>query len=348
MTAAGMVVSVYSFSYGLGTPVLAALTARWHRSRVVFAALCAFALVNLGCAAAPSYGVLLSLKAAAGLCAAVYTPTAYLLAASLAPMSRRGFALAAVAIGLTVAQVFGIPIGTWIGYQFGWRATFGAIALVTVLSAAAIRLGRLEDPSDAPPAPSLVRRIAPLARGEVWMALLPCLLMYIGNALVFTYVAALMATHYRASSLPWLLGVYGLGGLVGSPLGGRLADRFGPIKPQFMSLTLLLLVHLSIPFALASLPATCLVLFLAMLANWGAFAPYQARIMRIEPDNASVLIALINTGVYLGNAIGAAVGGLLLRDVPVTKLPFAAAATIALAILVLALSLRRRPEAVTV
>jgi predicted MFS family arabinose efflux permease len=347
MTAAGMFVSVYSFSYGLGTPVLAALTARWRRSRVVFAALCAFALVNLACAFAPSYGVLLSLKAAAGLCAAVYTPTAYLLAASLAPASRRGLALAAVAVGLTVASVLGIPIGTWIGYRFGWHATFGAIALVTVLAAAAIRLGRLQDPSDAPPPPSLVRRIAPLARGEVWMALLPCLLMYIGNAQVFTYVAPLLETRYGTGTLPLLLGVYGLGGLVGSPLGGRLADRFGPIKPQFMGLTLLLLVQLAIPFALASLWSTCLVLFLATLGNWGSFAPYQARIMLIEPDNASVLIALINTGVYLGNAIGAAVGGLLLRGLPVTMLPFSAAATIAVAILVLALSLRRRPVPAT-
>ena len=127
-----MLVSVYSFSYGLGTPVLAALVARWRRPNVVFYTLCGFALVNLGCAFAPSYGVLIVLKALAGLCAAIYTPTAYLLAASMASEKRRGSALAAVAIGLTVASVLGIPIGTWIGYHFGWHVTFVAIALTTV------------------------------------------------------------------------------------------------------------------------------------------------------------------------------------------------------------------------
>jgi predicted MFS family arabinose efflux permease len=339
--AAGMLVSVYSFTYGLGTPVLAALVARWRRPRVVFLTLCVFALVNLGCALAPSYGVLLVLKAAAGVCAAIYTPTAYLLAASLAPATRRGAALAAVAVGLTIASVLGIPIGTWIGFHFGWHATFGVIALVTLTGAAAIRLGSLPDPGGTAAMPSLARRIAPLGRRAVWMALLPCLLMYIGNAQVFTYVALLLQTRYSTGQLPLLLGVYGLGGLAGSPLGGRLADRLGPIKPQFMGLILLMLVHLAIPVSLGSIWTTCAVLFLATLGNWGCFAPYQARIMLIEPENATVLIALINTGVYMGNAIGAVIGGLLLRVMPVTALPYTAAATIAIAIAVLVVSLPR-------
>ena len=143
--------------------------------------------------------------------------------------------------------MLGIPIGTWIGYRFGWHVTFGVIALVTVTAAAAIRLGRLSDPGAGAAIPSLTRRIAPLGRAPVWMALLPCLIMYIGNAQVFTYIAALLETRYSATDLPLLLGVYGLGGLAGSPLGGRLADRLGPIKPQFMGLTLLMLVHLAHP-----------------------------------------------------------------------------------------------------
>jgi MFS transporter, DHA1 family, inner membrane transport protein len=340
--AAGMLVSVYSFSYGLGTPVLAAVVARWRRPQVVFYTLCGFAIVNFACAVAPSYGVLIVLKALAGLCAAIYTPTAYLLAVAMAPERRRGSALAAVAIGLTVASVLGIPIGTWIGYRFGWHATFGAIAITTLAAAAAIRLGRLVDPSaGATATPSLARRIEPLGRRAVWLALAPCLLMYIGNSQVFTYVALLLETHYSTADLPLLLAVYGLGGLAGSPLGGRLADRLGPVKPQLMGLVVLMLVHLAIPAALGSIWTTCAVLFLATMSNWGCFAAYQARIMQIEPNNASVLIALVNTGVYMGNAIGAGIGALWLKAIPVTMLPYSAAATIAVALLVLVLSLRR-------
>jgi predicted MFS family arabinose efflux permease len=338
LPAAGLIVSTYSFSYGLGTPVLAAIVARWPRPRVVLITLCAFAVVNVACAVAPSYGVLIALKAAAGLCAAVYTPTAYLLAASLAPASRRGAALAAVAVGLTMASVLGIPIGTWVGFHFGWHATFGLIAAITLTGAAAIRLGRLREAEGGVTVPlSLALRIAPLGRARIWLALLPCLLMYIGTALTFTYVAALLETHYRAERLPALLAVYGLGGLVGSQLGGRLSDWLGPVRPLYLGLGGLIAVQLLVPFSLGSLPATCAVLFGTTLGTWGSFTPFQARIMQLEPDNASVTIALINTGVYLGNAIGAVIGGLLLRIMPVTDLPFASAAVVASAMAVLAL-----------
>jgi len=165
--------------------------------------------------------------------------------------------------------------------------------------------------------------------------------MYIGNSQVFTYVALLLETRYSADQLPWLLAIYGLGGLAGSPLGGRLADLLGPVKPQFMGLVLLMLVHFSLPFALGTTWTTCVALFLATMSNWACFAAYQARIMRIEPDNASVLIALVNTGVYMGNAIGAAIGALWLKAIPVTALPYSAAATILVALLVLIVSLRR-------
>jgi predicted MFS family arabinose efflux permease len=341
LPAAGLIVSTYSLSYGLGTPVLAALVARWPRPPVVLATLCAFAVVNIACAVAPSYGVLIALKAAAGLCAAVYTPTAYLLAASLVHSSRRGAALATVAIGLTMASVMGIPIGTWVGFRFGWHATFGLIAAITLTGAAAIWRGRLRDEAGIGAPLSLALRIAPLGRARVWLALLPCLLMYIGTALTFTYVAALLETHYRPDQLPALLAVYGLGGLIGSQLGGRLSDRLGPVRPLYLGLAGLIAVQLLVPFSLGSLPATCAVLFGTTLGTWGAFTPFQARIMQLEPDNAAVTIALINTGVYLGNAIGAVVGGLLLGIMPVTDLPFASALVVASAMIVLAVPLAR-------
>ncbi|MGH6979678.1 MAG: hypothetical protein ACREFC_00585, partial [Stellaceae bacterium] len=107
----------------------------------------------------------------------------------------------------------------------------------------------------------------------------------------------------------------------------------------------LMVVHLAIPFSLGSMWTTCVVMFLATMSNWACFAAYQARIMRIEPDNASVLIALVNTGVYMGNAIGAAIGALWLKAIPVTSLPYAAAATIAVALVVLILSRRREARA---
>jgi len=339
---AGLLVSTYSFTYGLGTPLVAAMVARWQRHRVVIATLCGFALVNIGCALAPSFGVLLALKVAAGICAATYTPTAYLLATSLASLERRGAALAAVAIGLSAASVLGIPIGTWVGYRYGWHATFAMIAVITLTGAAALARGRLSDPAQgfAPP-PSLATRIAPLGRAHIWLALLPCFILYIATSLVFTYIATLLRTRYGAGQLPPLLAVYGMGGLVGSQLGGRIADRLGSAPPIHIGLGGLIAIQLLLPWALGSTLATCVALFGATFCSWCCFAPFQARILALEPESANVTIALINTCVYMGNAIGALVGGFLLRLTAVTNLPFASALVAALALAVFRLSLAR-------
>jgi len=336
---AGLLVSTYSFTYGLGTPLLAALVARWRRHRVVVATLCGFALVNIGCALAPSFGVLLGLKVAAGICAAIYTPTAYLLATSLASAERRGAALAAVAIGLSAASVLGIPIGTWVGYRYGWHATFAMIAMITLSGAAALARGRLSDPARGVASPpSIATRIAPLGRAHIWLTLLPCFILYVSTALVFTYIAALLRTRYSAGQLPLLLAVYGLGGLIGSQLGGRLADRLGSARPIRIGLGGLIAIQLLLPFSLGSTVATCAALFGATLCSWSCFAPFQARILALEPESANVTIALINTCVYMGNAVGALIGGVLLRLTAVTNLPFASALVAALALAAL-----RRP-----
>jgi len=255
---------------------------------------------------------------------------------------KRGAALATVAIGLSASSVFGVPLGTWVGHALGWHATFWMIALITLAGVAAMSSWGLPASGDSPNAvPSLAVRIAPLGRARIWVALLPCLLMYIATAIVFTYIALLLGTRYSSGDLPALLVVYGLGGLAGSQLGGRLADRLGPLPPIFIGLSCLTAVQLLMPFSLGSVVATCAILFGATLFSWGCFAPLQSRLIQLEPNNANVVIALINTGVYLGNAIGATIGGVLLRFIPVTDLPFAAALVSALALAVLSRPLPR-------
>jgi predicted MFS family arabinose efflux permease len=170
---------------------------------------------------------------------------------------------------------------------------------------------------------------------------LPSLMLYISTSLTYTYVALLLETHYAVSMLPVLLVVYGLGGLVGSQMGGRLADRLGPVRPIFIGLTLLTLTEIAVPFSLASTVATCVVLFLVTMSNWSCFAPMQARLMHLEPANAGVVIALINAAVYIGNAIGAMVGATLMHFMPVTDLPFASALVSFIGILLL---MRKLPD----
>src|SRR6185437_3185504 len=151
---AGTVVSVYALIYGIGTPLLALVVGRWRQDRVALAALVIFIAVNLLCAVAPSFALLIVMRAAAALCAAAYAPAAYVMAAASARPEKRGSALAAVALGSSGSTVAGVP-----------------------------------RTADIPPPLPLAERVAPLARLRVWIALAPVLLMFCGIYALYTYIA---------------------------------------------------------------------------------------------------------------------------------------------------------------
>jgi MFS transporter, DHA1 family, inner membrane transport protein len=324
IAAVGAVISVYAFVYAIGTPLLAVVFARWRQDRVALAALIVFAIVNILCAAAPSYSFLLVTRAAAALCAAIYAPAAYVLAATAARPEKRGSALAAVALGSSGSTVFGVPLGTFIGNHFGWPATFIMITAITALALAAL-LMRGPRSAETSPALPLIERVAPLARLTVWSALAPVLLMFAGIYAVYSYIAPLLETRFNAADIPLFLVCYGIGGLAGSQLGGKLVDRFGARGPLIVLLSLFTLLYAIVPIALHSATATGLVMFGLTLCSWACFAPNQTRVVAVDPEHANIMFALLNAVIFFGGAIGAAFGGIVLGAFSVMALPYAAA-----------------------
>jgi predicted MFS family arabinose efflux permease len=335
IAAAGSMVSGYALVYGIGTPILAVIVARWRQDRVALAALLAFVVINVFCALAPSFLFLFLMRLGAAICAAVYAPTAYALAAAFARPEKRGSALAAVALGSSGSTVVGVPLGTYIGQALGWRATFIMVAAITLVAILAlVWRGPRAVIEVAPPTP-LGSRVALLARGRVWLMLAPVVLLFCAIYVVYTYIVPLLRTHYGLGDVPIYLTIYGLGGLAGSQLGGKLVDVFGAARPLVATLVLFALLQVALPFSLASGIATGVVLFAITLCSWGCFAPIQTRALTAEPEHANVIFALINSSVFLGGAAGAALGGVLFNLVPVTELPFAAALLTAVAVVLI-------------
>jgi predicted MFS family arabinose efflux permease len=332
---AGAVVSVYALVYGIGTPLLAVVLGRWRQDRLALIALILFVIVNILCAVAPSYGFLLAMRALAALCAAIYAPAAYVLAAAAARPEKRGSALAAVAFGSSGSTVFGVPLGTFVGLHFGWPATFLMIAAISAGAFAAL-MWRGPRTTAAGPALPLIERVAPLARLRVWIALAPVLLMFCGIYAVYTYIAPLLERHYRADELPLFLIAYGAGGLAGSQLGGKLVDRFGATRPLILLLALFALLNAALVWSLQEPIATGAVMFGLTLCSWACFAPIQTRIVAVEPDHANVMFALINATIFFGGAVGAALGGVLMSAFSVVALPYAAALLSAVAVALVA------------
>lgn len=335
---AGQLVTVFSLTYGLGAPVLAALIGRWSPSRALMVALGAFCLANLGSALAPTFVFLLVTRVFAGCCAALYAPLAYTIGTSLAPPEKRGQALALVVAGLTIATVLGSPLGTWVGEHLGWRMSFGLIVGLSGLAFVALLLCGL--PRTAPAAAlSLKARLAPITESHLILALLPGLLWNLGTYTIYTYIAPLLEHNLQITDVSGLLIAFGAGVVIGNWSGGIIADRFGPTRLLLLILIMLVPVEVLLSLAMTTLTGSILLLLV-----WGCvaslpFVPQQHRLLSLAPAHTNVILALNNSAFYLGIAGGAGLGGLVVHAASVTTLGLVGAGCALLALLVLLLSM---------
>ncbi len=336
---AGQLVTVFSFTYGFGAPVLAAIAGRWSRNRVLLGALGAFSLFNLASALAPSFAILLLTRILVGCCAALFGPLAYTVGTSLAPAEKRGRALALVASGLTISTALGLPLGTWLGEQFGWRFSFGLVTLLAGIAFTALLFGRLPA-GEQLPVLSLRARLAPMKEPRLLLALLPALVWNTGLYVVYTYIAPLLQQNLHVTDVSFLLFFFGLGPVLGNWLSGRLVDRVGSTRPILVSLAALVVVVPLVALLTRSVPVALLLLFLWGLCVPLLFTPQQHRLLRLAPEHANVILALNNSTFYLGIAGGAALGGAALRIVEITQLGWLGAGCILLALALFLLSMR--------
>lgn len=328
LEAAGQIVSVYSLTYAIGAPILAAISVRWSLGHVVVGALAAFSVANILSALAPSFPTMIGVRLLAGICAALFAPSAYALAAQIAPKRRRGSALALVSLGLAASTVIGVPIGSWVGIHTGWRLCFLLIAALSALGTVGLLLARRMPDARASAAgfpTSFSQRLAPIIRVPVLLALLPMLLWSTAYFTVYTYAAPFLTAALPTTSLATLLLVLGFGCLTGNRLGGWLSDLIGPSWPiagcaGLGALTLATLA-LTTPAGLIIM----LLLFVWGVASWANFAPQQSRLIAIEPGNAALVLSVNNSMNYLGSALGAALGAIILSSEQLSLLPLAGA-----------------------
>jgi MFS transporter, DHA1 family, inner membrane transport protein len=336
---AGQLVTVFALTYGLGAPILAALTSRWSRNRVLIGAIGLFCLANVGSALAPTFSILMLTRILAGCFAATFAPLAYTVGISLAPPAKRGQALAMVVIGLTLATVLGSPLGTWVGEQFGWRFAFGLVVALAGIAFLAILLCGLPK-AEPQPSLSLKARLAPIAQTHVILTLLPAFLWNLGLYMVYTYIALLLQKNMHIIEISGLLVIIGLGSVIGNWSGGLLADRFGPNRPLAIFLVLFTIMEAILSLTTRSLIGGGLTLFVWGLTSAMLFIPQQHRLLNAAPSHANVILALNNSVFYLGIAAGAALGGLALHAVDVTRLSWIGACFTLAALLLFTFSTR--------
>ena len=309
---AGLLMTLYATSYAILSPLLVSLTGAVGRRRVLAGGLALFALGNLIAAVAPSDSMLLFARILAASGAGLVTPVAASVAAGLSEPGRQARALAAVFFGLTLAQVLGVPAGSYIAFTFGWRTAF---VVVFAASLPIVALIWFLVPAGLAFQPVSIRDLGrTLVSLRQMVALLFTLLFVGGTYVVYTYISPLLGRMmgFERDGITLILLLFGLGAVVGNLLGGQLSDRIGTVR----TLCLLAIVQACVLPSFSALPLPIVVLF-ALCFGWSAFgwsftAPQQARLIGIDPENASVMLALNAGCIYLGSALGSWIGGLIL------------------------------------
>ncbi|MCA0921439.1 MFS transporter [Pseudooceanicola nanhaiensis] len=309
---AGLIVTAYAFGVMIFAPVVTLAGARMARNRLLILLALVLAAGNLLSAAAPSFAVLLVARVLSALCQGTFFGVGAIVAAGLVALGRQAGAVAAVFMGLTVANVIGVPAMTWLGEATAWRLPFVVIAALGVLTALA--LSRALPSIPAPEGADVRKEIGVMLSRPVLFALGMTVLTSTGQFTVFTYVAPILqdATGASGGLVTLALVVIGLGMSVGNVLGGRAADR--SLRATLIGTLVGLIVLLAIlPLALPHVVPT-----LALLFIWGglcfALVPtMQMRVMGAAGDAPS-LASSVNIGAFnLGNGLGALVGGMVIR-----------------------------------
>jgi len=305
---AGLLVSAYAIGVMVGAPVLTLAFARFGKRTALMLLMAIFTIGNLLSAFSPDYWTLLASRLVTSLNHGAFFGLGSIVAASVVPKEKQASAVATMFMGLTIANIGGVPAATWIGQQIGWREAFAGTAVLGLITIAALWLALPK--GDRGAVPDLRRELGVLTRPAVLLAMATTVMGAGAMFTLYTYVAPVLAELTGASDgfITLALVLIGMGFTLGNGVGGRLADWSldGATK---IFLAALAVVMLGLPLVLTSHVGAAIGLLVWGAATFAIVPPVQMRVMQAASE-APGLASSINVGAFnLGNAVGAAVGG---------------------------------------
>lgn len=317
IAAAGLLISGYALGVVVGAPVMTIATRRWPRKTVLLVLMAIFTLGNAACALAPDYATLMAARVVTAFAHGTFFGVGSVVATGLVAPDRRASAIAIMFTGLTVANILGVPFGTWLGQTLGWRATFWAVTLVGIVAMAVIAAFVPRNTS-APEDGDWRSDLTVLARPPVLLGLLTTVLGFGGMFAVFTYIAPILTrlTGFADAAVSPILLVFGAGLIAGNLIGGRLAD-WRLVPSMLGSLLALAAVMALMTFALHDRIAMVAFVGLLGAAAFATVPPLQMWVLEKATGAGQSLASSFNIAAFnLGNALGAWLGGFVIDHGP--------------------------------
>ncbi len=311
LVAASWLVTGYALGVAIGGPLMAIGTLKVPRRKLLIGLVVLFIAGTILCAWAPTYSILMFGRILAALSHGAFVGAAVVVATRLVSPEREGSAVATVIGGFTVATVIGVPLGTWVGVAYGWRAVFLIILGLSAISACGLVASLPKGNGSAEDAPDLVSEFRAVLRPQVVLALLITMLGFGGLFAAYTFLAAFLTeiVGFGTSMVAPLLFLFGIGAVVGNLIGGKAANR--ALMPTIMVFVgVLACTLIALPLVAGSKLAVAVILFLMGGAAFGATPGFQLRVVD-KAREAPFLASTLNiTAFNLGNALGAFLGGL--------------------------------------
>ncbi len=308
---AGLLVTGYALGVVAGAPLLTVLGNRVSRKRMLMVLMGLFVAGNLVSAVAPSFGLMLTGRVVASLAHGSFFGIGSVVAAGLVAPDRKAGAIATMFTGLTVANIVGVPLGTFIGQAVGWRTTFAVVAALGVVGL--LGIAKLVPAMPRPEGARLRGELGAFRNPQVLLAMAMTVLGFGGVFAAITYIAPMMTevAGYSEGAVTWLLVLFGVGMFLGNLIGGRYADR------ALMPLLYVTLAGLAAVLALFTVLASYKILAAVAILLIGALGfatvpPLQKRVLD-QAHGAPTLASAVNIGAFnLGNALAAWLGGLVI------------------------------------
>lgn len=342
---AGLLVSLYAIGVAIGAPILTALTSGIPRKRLLVYLMVLFIIGNGLASIAPGFITLVLSRIITGFAHGVYFSIGSTIAAALVPKEKRGTAIAIMFSGLTVAIVTGVPLGTFIGQHFGWRATFIGVALLGLIGLIASLILVPTNLKNEQPA-SLKSQLSVLTNKRLLLAFLMTILGYGGTFVAFTYLSPILQeiTGLSETVVSFILLVYGIAIALGNVVGGKVANK-NPLKALFWMFILQAIVLLIFTFTVQHTLLGLITLFIMGALSFSNVPGLQLLVVQLAekelPGTADVASAFNIASFNIGIAIGAYAGGLIVASpLGLGATPWVGAIFVGLAVLVTLISIK--------
>ncbi|OMF62625.1 MFS transporter [Paenibacillus sp. FSL R5-0766] len=345
---AGQLITGYALGVAVGAPILTVFTHKIPQKKLLVLLMCIFVIGNALSVIAPTYGLLISARILTAFAHGTFLGVGSIMATRLVAPERRAGAVSVVLAGLTIANIIGVPFGTFIGQQLGWRSSFGAITILGIVSLIGIIRFIPVLPQGAPA--NLGQQFRNLVRPQVLLVLLIGALGCGSLFTVFTYITPMLVdiSGFAEQSVTWILVLFGFGVTLGNLVGGRLADwKLMPsLIVNFGILAVLLAV---LTLTLENPYLAVITIFFWGVAAFGIMPGLQIRIMNMTLEAPLLATTSSHSAFNLGNAAGAYMGGYAITHTGLISVPLYAAVIAALGLVGLFVSLvmdrkQRLPE----